>query len=81
MESFILKAKKHLFNGSIYQEGDIYVAKDSKDKFITYSKTIDDTKRDVFAFLSKLFNNTPFIVEYKTRTGYFDFAAYKKGRG
>lgn len=75
-----MKTKKHLFNGSIWPEDGVFVAKDMKEKYITYGTTLEHCQREVFAHLTKLFINTPFIIEYYPKTGHTNFSAYKRGK-
>ena len=75
-----MKTKKHLFKGSISKENDIYVARDVKEHYLDWGKTIVDCQKSIFNCMKLLYPNTPFIVEYYKKTGYWNFSAYKRGR-
>lgn len=71
---------KHLFNGSIYCEGEIYTARDSRDNYITYGKTLNDCQVEVYKYYSKLFPKEVFEIKYDKKIACWNFSGFYSKR-
>lgn len=75
-----MKSPKHLENGSIQNEDGKFIARDLKERFLTYGNDLIHAQLEVVSYMREKYKHLPHMVTFsKTLTG-FNYAVYKRGK-